>query len=423
MTQVTPLYGCYGASPLSYLLKVNDTNILLDCGWTPEFDLSVLEPLRAVAADVDVVLISHPDMNHCGALPYAISHLGLTNASIYMTKACEDMAKVMLRDIYRSRRSICTDSESDDVVRSILRRKDVEDCFLHVTGVEFGAPEIINPTEDDAGDIDELDDGFHGKLLLKAVYAGRLLGGAVWEIKTDVEEMVYAVGFASTSSFEHVVPGIDWDELKRPTHRILITDAYHTPFSPHEVHRPKCATSTRKDKVAALQNEVRNTLQKGGNVLMPVTAAGRVLELVSLLEEFWSNNKELARSHPIFICGHEAKHLLELAANNVVSMKRRNRGKASSASNAFADLHHFPRSRCICNMEDLLKHPDYSDGQSMTVAYAKPSILVIATDASLGGISLSRQLFERWSQGQKNVLICTEEPLHNSLAHRLLTGV
>lgn len=69
MTEITPLYGCYGDDPLCYLLKVNNTTILLDCGWSADFDLALLEPLQGVAADVDVVLISHPDLQHCGALP------------------------------------------------------------------------------------------------------------------------------------------------------------------------------------------------------------------------------------------------------------------------------------------------------------------------------------------------------------------
>ena len=84
-------------------------------------------------------------------------------------------------------------------------------------------------------------------------------------------------------------------------------------------------TSRLKERCAALRSEVRDALRGGGNVLVPVDTAGRVLELVMLLEEFWQAEPDLARVHPIFLCGREVTQVLEIAANNVVSMKRRNR--------------------------------------------------------------------------------------------------
>ncbi len=40
--------------------------ILLDCGWDIHFDTELLEPLRDVVKRVDLVLISHPDLEHLG---------------------------------------------------------------------------------------------------------------------------------------------------------------------------------------------------------------------------------------------------------------------------------------------------------------------------------------------------------------------
>lgn len=40
--------------------------ILLDCGWDIHFDTALLEPLREVVKRVDLVLISHPDLEHLG---------------------------------------------------------------------------------------------------------------------------------------------------------------------------------------------------------------------------------------------------------------------------------------------------------------------------------------------------------------------
>lgn len=42
---LTPLSGVYGETPLLYLVAVDGFNILLDCGWSDQFDLSLLQPL------------------------------------------------------------------------------------------------------------------------------------------------------------------------------------------------------------------------------------------------------------------------------------------------------------------------------------------------------------------------------------------
>lgn len=73
----TPLYGADGGSPLASLLRVRDFTFLLDCGWDDAFDTALLEPLLAVIPRIDVVLLSHLDMAHLGALPYLIGKAGL----------------------------------------------------------------------------------------------------------------------------------------------------------------------------------------------------------------------------------------------------------------------------------------------------------------------------------------------------------
>ena len=93
---------------------------------------------------------------------------------------------------------------------------------------------------------------------------------------------------------------------------------------------PRQPTSTLKQRRIALQTAVAEALRNGGNVLLPVDSAGRVLELIILLEDFWTSQPELARAHPLFLCGKEAPRMLEMAANNVVAMKRRIREREDS---------------------------------------------------------------------------------------------
>lgn len=99
----TPICGALAEQPLCYLLEIDELRILLDCGWNDSFDLNMLKPLAKIAPkgiefiqilvslvkqfrsifsklifshlSVNYVLISHPDMDHLGALPYAVSKL------------------------------------------------------------------------------------------------------------------------------------------------------------------------------------------------------------------------------------------------------------------------------------------------------------------------------------------------------------
>ena len=49
--------------------------MLLDCGWTTKFDVDELSELKEVAPTVDIIVLSHAEVKHVGALPYALLHL------------------------------------------------------------------------------------------------------------------------------------------------------------------------------------------------------------------------------------------------------------------------------------------------------------------------------------------------------------
>ena len=78
--QFTALWGTYGensqncAAAHCYLLEIYGVKILLDCGWDSSFDVSLLEPLERLADKIDLVLISHGNLEHMGALPYALKN-------------------------------------------------------------------------------------------------------------------------------------------------------------------------------------------------------------------------------------------------------------------------------------------------------------------------------------------------------------
>ena len=102
--------------PLSYLLEMDGVRVLLDCGWTSDFDPQQLEPLRRAidAKPIDAVLISHADLAHMGALPYAAAKLGLS-CPVYATVLTFKMGKLFLYDVHAA-----ISERGDDAVAAAL---------------------------------------------------------------------------------------------------------------------------------------------------------------------------------------------------------------------------------------------------------------------------------------------------------------
>ncbi len=71
----SPIYGADDHVALCYVVQVNGITLLLDCGWTDDFDIELLAPLELQADALQAVLLSHSSIQHLGALPYLVSKL------------------------------------------------------------------------------------------------------------------------------------------------------------------------------------------------------------------------------------------------------------------------------------------------------------------------------------------------------------
>ncbi|PIO53277.1 hypothetical protein TELCIR_25395, partial [Teladorsagia circumcincta] len=63
---------------------IEETYLLLDCGWDDKFDMAYIESIKSRASQISAVLITHPDQPHLGALAYLVKYCDLT-APIYCT--------------------------------------------------------------------------------------------------------------------------------------------------------------------------------------------------------------------------------------------------------------------------------------------------------------------------------------------------
>jgi cleavage and polyadenylation specificity factor subunit 2 len=148
--------------------------------------------------------------------------------------------------------------------------------------------------------------------------AGRTLGGAIWKITKEAEDIVYAVDYNHKKE-RHLNPTM-LETLLRPT--LLITDARQT-FVQH---------APRKDRDKKLTESILTTLRGGGCVLLPTDTAGRALELLLLLDpvccrhrahvlltcqsQLWSHH-ELAQQYPLAFYNNVAINVLEFAKSQL----------------------------------------------------------------------------------------------------------
>jgi cleavage and polyadenylation specificity factor subunit 2 len=259
----TPLLGASEHEPLAYLLDIDGFKILLDCGWNAEFNIADIEPLvkcaftiidelvaiccllivlfLRVIDQIDIILLSHNDLQHLGALPY-LRRSGL-QCPVYATVPVWRMGQLAVRDALLSH----TNAYKFDTFTTA----DVDAAFGAIQTVKHMQVTSLS--------------GRGGGITITSGLAGHSVGGAIWRITKGSEDVVYAVDFNHAK--ENHLDGFLPDADRRTT--ILISNAINA-----RAELPK-----RKDRQTQMLQSVLNTLKRGGNVLLPSDSAARVLEV------------------------------------------------------------------------------------------------------------------------------------------------
>ncbi|CAI5990821.1 unnamed protein product [Closterium sp. NIES-64] len=361
----TPLYGAHADEPLCYHLRLGRLHLLLDCGWTDLLDTDLLEPLRAVAPAIHAVLLSHPDMEHAGALPYAYAQLGL-RAPVYCTVPVARLAQLMLYDQFLARRSA---GDFD-----LFSLDDVDAAFDGAVRLKFAQPHAVGDERDGVS--------------VTPLAAGHLLGGTIWRISVDTEDLVYAVGFNHRE--ERILGRAVLDTaVVRPA--VLIADAATALVPPVK----------RKARDQQLAEAISSTVGEGGSVLMPVDTGGRVLELLVHLEQLWAAQGWEA---PVVVATGESYSMVEGAK---AMLEWLNPSTARHFDAQRTSPFNFKYIRLCHSVEEVEEVPG-------------PKV-VLASLASLEA-GFARALFVRWAPDLRNTLLFTSRAPPSSLAHTLQTN-
>eukprot|EP00056_Hartaetosiga_gracilis_P001260 m.43668 g.43668 ORF g.43668 m.43668 type:complete len:793 (+) comp10566_c0_seq1:30-2408(+) len=331
----------------SHLLQLDNFSFLIDCGWSQLLDESQLDRLKSVCASVDVVLLSHSDMSHLGAYVYAFTHLGLT-CPCYATEAVHSMGQLAVFDnfecVYNSR-------EFD-----LFSVEDIVNAFKNIQTIKYKQT-VTLPSG----------------ITFNALCAGHLLGGSVWKINKDGEDIVYAVDYNHRKDTH--LPKTTMDTISRPS--ILITDTL-------------CASTKQVksvDIVNTFNTTLQTTLRRGGDVLMLSDSSGRCNEALLLLEKFSCKEGMNAYNYVFFS------------------------SCAESVVDEVAKLVDFVREDVDFSLRNVQIVKSLDEVKKM------PSPKVVLTSLSSLEFGPSRVLFKDMCVVDSNTVLFTEEPPRNTLGH------
>lgn len=202
------------------------------------------------------------------------------------------------------------------------------------------------------------------------------------------EEIVYAVDFNHKK--ERHLNGCTFDGVGRPA--LMITDAFNALYN-----QPR-----RKNRDEQLVTQLISTLRDGGDCLLVIDSAGRVLEIAHLLDQMWQNPDVGLSTYNLVMLSSVASSVIEAAKSQIEWMADKiQRAFESGRVNPF----HLKNVRCCHSLGELNR------------VRSPKVVMVSGLDMESG---LSRDLFLDWSIETRNTCIITGRSTDGTLGAKLI---
>ena len=340
------------------VLEFKGKKILLDCGIHPGLHgMDALPFVDLIEADeIDLLLISHFHLDHCGALPWFLLKTTF-KGRCFMTHATKAIYRWLLADFIKVS-NISTE-------QMLYNESDLEASMDKIETINFHEEKEI------------------GGIRFWCYNAGHVLGAAMFMIEIAGVKVLYTGDF-SREEDRHLmsaeIPAIRPDIL-------IIESTYGT-----HIHEK------REEREARFTGIVYDTVTRGGRCLIPVFALGRAQELLLILDEYWSQHPEL-HDIPIYYASSLAKKCMAVYQTYINAMNDRIK-RQIAINNPFVFKH-------ISNLKSI----DHFDDVGPCVVMASPGMMQSG---------LSRELFEAWCSDTRNCCIVPGYCVEGTLAKQVL---
>jgi len=335
---------------------------MLDCGvkvekGDEEFPLLERRDLRGL----NEVVISHAHLDHVGYVPWLFSQ-GY-RGKITLTKPTRDLSQVLLADYLQIAK------ERGD--RIPFSTKDLENYLKHTELMEYNS----------------WNRGGTGNLRLQE--AGHILGSAITELKLPKGETLVYTGDIYLRETRLLQPA----ERHYHAQYLIIESTYGAKTDRHP---------SLKETGQAFVKSVNETLDKGGNVVVPTFATGRGQEILFTLESYMRSGA--LRKVPIFTDGMVNK-MLHIYRHNAVYLKR--------------EIQH----RILTSEEDPFKSPHFHvpEQKDRSDVFEAAPCIILTTSGMLKGGPVMRYL-EKLGPDPRNKLILVGYQAEGTPGRAILEG-
>ena len=249
-----------------HLLDTGSARVLVDCGLfqgLKELRLRNWQPLPVKAADISAVVLTHAHLDHCGYLPRLVRE-GF-RGRIFCTPGTQDLCRIVLPDSGR------------------IQEEDAAHANRH--GFSKHAPALPLYTETDAfRAISQLQPVGYDRPVpvadgveVEFINAGHLLGSGYARIRTNGKTILFGGDLGRYGR-----PVLPDPTTVQEADFLLVESTYG-----NRVHE-------RDDEGEELARVIKGTAERGGKVIIPAFAIGRVEELL-----YWIKRLEEEKRIPV----------------------------------------------------------------------------------------------------------------------------
>lgn len=376
--KVTPLVGSATHGAVCSLLEIDEYRILLDCGYNGLQNVNSLDFFSKIG-HVDLVLLSHGDIHHMGALPLIF---GQHPVPVLCTLPVFKFGRLMLYDLFLN-----TEMEGNEKLTSKMFTLDeVDNSLQYVATVKYNQS-IQFPF----GDVSDLQ-----PIHFCAYPSGRTIGGATWLIRYGAIEVLYAMDINLKK--DNVIDAIRLNLLPASPSLLILEGGAESRVMGEEA----LARNKGRAKDRQLVDIIMETLRQDGNVLIPCETGGRTLELLYLLDKHWEDHK--VGLYNLVLFSPMATHAIDYARSQLEWMKD---SLSKSFYNEKPNPFELPKVKIITNMKEFKLLP------------AGPKV-VLCTDANFS-CGVSKSLLLQWAENPLNRVMFSDYPDQGSLASTLLS--
>ena len=243
-----------------HLLQACGLNILVDCGMEQGINKFENAELPISYSDVDYVLVTHSHIDHVGMLPFIYAR-GF-RGQVMGTRATCDLCEIMLRDCAHIQ-----ETEAEWKNRKAKRAGKSEVPPLYTMNDANGVLEHFVPCNYDQ--IIKLKEGFE----IRFTDVGHLLGSASIEIWMTEEDCSKKIVFSGDIGNKNK-PLIRSPQYIHQADYVVMESTYGDRFHKHT-----------GDHVEEFAKVIEETLDRGGNVVIPAFAVGRTQEVLNYIRE------------------------------------------------------------------------------------------------------------------------------------------